>query len=162
MNIFVLSDNPVRAAEYHVDKHVVKMPTESGQMLSTALQLHGQIGIWKPCHQKHPCTLWAAKNRANFDFLIELGYALCEEYTLRYSKTHGSLKAIDFAAKNRNKIPRGRITPFALAMPEELKIQGNAIESYRNYYRVAKSHIAQWKTTIPNWYYQENLSFTNF
>ena len=36
MNIFVLHDNPIIAAKYQCDKHVVKMILESGQMLSTA------------------------------------------------------------------------------------------------------------------------------
>lgn len=36
MNIFYLSENPVQAAEWMVDKHVVKMILESAQLLSTA------------------------------------------------------------------------------------------------------------------------------
>jgi hypothetical protein len=35
MNIFVLSDDPVQAAQDQCDKHVVKMIVESAQMLST-------------------------------------------------------------------------------------------------------------------------------
>lgn len=36
MNIFYLDENPVLAAEFHCDKHVVKMILESAQLLSTA------------------------------------------------------------------------------------------------------------------------------
>ena len=36
MNIFVLDKNPIKAAQQHCDKHVVKMILESAQMLSTA------------------------------------------------------------------------------------------------------------------------------
>ena len=36
MNIFILDEDPKRAAEYHCDKHVCKMILESGQMLCTA------------------------------------------------------------------------------------------------------------------------------
>lgn len=39
MNIFVLNQNPYRAAEDHCDKHIVKMILEYGQMLSTAHRL---------------------------------------------------------------------------------------------------------------------------
>ena len=35
MNIFVLDEDPIKAAEYHCNKHVVKMILESAQMLST-------------------------------------------------------------------------------------------------------------------------------
>ena len=40
MNIFVLDKNPAKAAEYHCNKHVVKMILEAGQMLCTAHWLH--------------------------------------------------------------------------------------------------------------------------
>ena len=36
MNIFILDTDPVVAAQSQCDKHVVKMVTESAQMLSTA------------------------------------------------------------------------------------------------------------------------------
>ena len=36
MNVFVLDNDPVIAAQQHCDKHVVKMIIESAQMLSTA------------------------------------------------------------------------------------------------------------------------------
>lgn len=152
MNIFVLSKSPIMSAKWQCDKHVVKMPTETGQMLSTALFLNGAHGCWKPCHVKHPCTIWAAKSRANFDWLIAHGYALCTEYTLRYGKTHGALQAIEFAEIFRLCIPEGKLTPFPLAMPEERKIYGNAIGSYRNYYLNEKRSFATWKANKPNWY----------
>ena len=39
MNLFYLDHDPVLAARWHVDKHTVKMPLESCQMLSTAHRL---------------------------------------------------------------------------------------------------------------------------
>jgi len=39
LNIFYLSENPVEAAEWMVDRHVVKMILESAQLLSTAHRL---------------------------------------------------------------------------------------------------------------------------
>ena len=36
MNIFALSDDPFQAAKWHNDKHLVKMITETAQMLCTA------------------------------------------------------------------------------------------------------------------------------
>ena len=35
MNLFILSTDPVEAAQMQCDKHVPKMLVESGQMLST-------------------------------------------------------------------------------------------------------------------------------
>lgn len=46
MNYFILSEDPIIAATSQCDKHVVKMPIETGQMLCTALRmLHGTLGI---------------------------------------------------------------------------------------------------------------------
>jgi len=36
MNIFILDEDIDKCAEYHVDKHVVKMILESAQLLCTA------------------------------------------------------------------------------------------------------------------------------
>ena len=36
MNIFYLHEDPVQNAMWHIDKHIVKMPIEYGQLLSTA------------------------------------------------------------------------------------------------------------------------------
>lgn len=41
MNIFFLDKDPKLAAQYHVDRHVVKMPLESAQMLCTAIRVLG-------------------------------------------------------------------------------------------------------------------------
>jgi hypothetical protein len=41
MNIFALSYNPKEAAQFHCDKHVVKMITEYNQLLSTTQSVHG-------------------------------------------------------------------------------------------------------------------------
>lgn len=35
MNLFILDTEPKKIAQYHCDKHIVKMPLESAQMLST-------------------------------------------------------------------------------------------------------------------------------
>jgi hypothetical protein len=44
------------------------------------------------------------------------------------------------------------ITPFALAMPDECKVD-NAVDSYREYYRTEKRKIAVWKNReIPEWF----------
>ena len=45
MNIFYLHENPEICAEYHCDKHVVKMILETAQMLSTAHRIiDGELG----------------------------------------------------------------------------------------------------------------------
>ena len=82
MNIFVLDLDPKKAAIQQIDKHVVKMPLETAQMLCTALGRHGLEGTpYKQAYKKHPCTIWAGDNRNNFQWLVKHGIALSEEYT---------------------------------------------------------------------------------
>ena len=48
MNIFYLHKDPIKNAEYHCDKHIVKMATEYCQLLSTAHRvLDGQMYLGK-------------------------------------------------------------------------------------------------------------------
>lgn len=154
MNIFVLSDNVKEVAEWHLDKHCVKMPLESAQMLCTALHINGGQNIpYKPAHVKHPCTLWTAQSRANFLWLCDLGFALCDEYTFRYGKIHKCREVITFCEKNYDILPDLPMTQFVQAMPDEYK-NLNPIEGYREYYRKAKNHIAIWsKRDVPYWYF---------
>ena len=54
MNIFHLHKDPKICAEYHCDKHVVKMILETAQMLSTAYQRHCGLDneLYKPAYPK--------------------------------------------------------------------------------------------------------------
>ena len=40
MNVFVLDNDIVKCAQYHYDKHVIKIILESAQMLSATLRLN--------------------------------------------------------------------------------------------------------------------------
>ena len=148
MNIFALNSDPILAAQNHVDKHVVKMPLEASQILCTVVRGLGGEARYKPTHKNHPCTLWAGECSGNYEWLVELGLALCNEYTYRYGKRHACEAVIrEISAP----LPALRIAPrsaFALAMPEEYK-QADAVESYRAYYRGEKQHLHSWKNRQP-------------
>ena len=100
MNIFVTDSCPVQSARNLPDKHIVKMPLETCQMLSIIYsdwyygvgKLYKQDGKpYRTAHgafRNHPCTQWAAANQYNLAWLILHGLALCKEYTLRYNKIH--------------------------------------------------------------------------
>ena len=66
MNIFFLDRSPTKAAEYHIDKHVIKMIQESAQMLSTAHRcLDGVMtsAVLSPMLYRNVCTLgWTGRN----------------------------------------------------------------------------------------------------
>ena len=139
MNIFVLDTNPAIAAQLHLDKHVVKMPLETAQILSTICG-----GPYRPTHRNHPCTVWARQSKDNYHWLVQLGFELCKEYSRRYSKRHKCKDVIEQLKFAPDFIPDGERTPFVQAMPDECK-RDNAVEAYKTYYRLHKRSIASWK-----------------
>jgi hypothetical protein len=155
MNIFVLDLDPKKCAEYHVDKHVVKMVLETSQVLCGVHHItQSQLDIpYKLSHKNHPCCIWARECVENYDWLCQLGIELCQEYTYRYGKRHKSQDVIEWAIEHKPSIRSNQsITFFALAMPDECKI-GNAVESYRQYYMVDKRSFATWKNReTPFWF----------
>jgi hypothetical protein len=147
MNIFVLDHNPMIAAQYHCDKHVVKMVLETAQMLSTVAG-----GPYKPAFHNHPCTRWARESTGNFMWLWSLGMWLGEEYWWRYNKHHKSAAVIaDIRLRPGVCEKDGPLTPFALAMPEHYK--GSCpVRSYRDYYRGEKFDFATYTNrATPEW-----------
>jgi len=89
MNIFVLDNNIQKAAEYHVDKHVVKMILESAQILSTVVRSTRIDKGYKSTHEKHPCVLWCKSSLSNWRWLKSLSEALNEEYKYRCDYSPG-------------------------------------------------------------------------
>lgn len=153
MNIFVLDIDPKKAAEYHCDKHVVKMITETAQILSTVLNIN-DINLYKSTHINHPCTKWAKESKENFEWLLELGINLGYEYTKRYNKIHKASLTNDYIKSIYNKHINNsnKLTQFVLAMPEIYKSE-DPIQSYRNYYIGEKYKFAKWKLgNIPYWW----------
>lgn len=152
MNIFILSSNVKRNAQYHCDKHVIKMILESAQMLCTVLNEQGFSTPYKSTHKNHPCVKWLKESYDNFAYLKKLAYFLNEEYKLRFNhvKNHKSYDVI--ASLPEPNLKSIGLTNHVLAMPDQYKNYNNAIESYRNYYIHEKSHIATWKTHKPSWY----------
>jgi len=152
MNIFILDPTPTLAAQYQCDKHVVKMTLETAQLLSTAIWLSGGIGLYKPTHTKHPCSIWAAASKQNFNWLVSHGVALAEEYRFRYGKTHACEKIISESAQQASLFSNAGLTPFAQAMPDSCK-DTDPVKAYRRYYIRSKASMAKWtKRNKPDWF----------
>jgi hypothetical protein len=156
MNIFILDEDPKTCAQMHCDKHCVKMILETAQLLCGVHHIiEPSVDIpYKLSHKNHPCSIWARECIENYVWLCDLGVELCKEYTHRYNKRHKSQDIIEWCIVNTpNLLENGKMTPFKLAMPDECKIYGDAISSYRKYYIDFKSGFAKWKyRTTPIWY----------
>jgi hypothetical protein len=174
MNIFYLHNDPVKCAEMHVDKHVVKMIIEYAQLLSTAHRvLDGKevIGVsktgrkakrwqldderediaYKATHINHPSAVWARQSKENYEWLYSLWVACLNEYTHRYGKIH-SCERLDSTLSNIPKnILSNKFTPPTPAMPDEFKVS-DIMQSYRNYYNGSKTRMFSWKKrSAPEW-----------
>lgn len=175
MNIFVLDSDPKLAAEYHCNKHVVKMILESAQMLCAAhwyslLNENGKkmsdfkgprkakewllqntspakIPPYTFTHVRHPCTTWTAETMGNYNWHMELMRNLLDEYTLRYKRRHKCDDVWTWLNTNRpSHIDQSlQMTPHPQAMPQECKVTGDPVQAYRNYYSQNKRRFAKWE-----------------
>ena len=132
MNIFVLDEDPVKAAQAMDCVRVPKMVTESAQMLASALRRRGATDEQMPLtksgtpykggYKHHPCTVWAGDSFANWNWLWNHGMALCEEYEKRFGREHACYEPISFMGSTTVHWPHPHVlTPFALAMPDEYR-----------------------------------------
>jgi hypothetical protein len=152
VNIFFLDFDVTKCAEFHVNTHSVKMVVEYAQLLCNSHWVTGSQAPYKKTHVNHPSSIWVRQSRSNYLWLCKLGLALGKEYTYRYGKVHKSSLVIEWAMKNVPRLPRGKWTPPTPAMPEDCIIPGDSLESYRQYYRIYKTHIHSWKRREkPNW-----------
>ena len=196
MNLFILSLDPTKIAEYMIDKHIAKIILEAVQMLCTTQRLLTGAGagagecdptiVYKIAHKNHPVTIWCRASQANFIWTLDLIDAMHAEWKYRYGHPpHKHHKSYDVAQYLRHNIPPasafervktpGVMTPFALAMPDEFKIQADhpgsgsssptgtshgadiydAVASYRSYYlSEPKRRIAKWGKLrgMPLWF----------
>ena len=174
MNIFVTDQCPHTSARSLPDKHIVKMPLESCQMLSIIYskwyfnwgEIHRKDGLpystQKGAFRNHPCTQWAAKNHYNLAWLIQHGCALCTEYLHRYGKVHTCAKTLFEAKKMFHRIVGDSITcysmadNFARAMPDEFKYDTSidTFTAYKMYVSskpwVASNYLRD-QSRKPNW-----------
>jgi len=159
MNIFFLDWDVKKCAQYHCDKHVVKMILETAQLLCSSHHMTDQATDqatdqvpYKLSHKNHPCSIWVRESLSNYLYLCELGMELSKEYTYRYGKRHKSQDVIEWCITNRIKVTDKGFTQPPKAMPDEFKVS-DVVQSYRNYYMGAKSSFASWKgRQVPEWY----------
>ena len=161
MNRFIIEDTPSKIASSLCDQHVVKMPLEEAQMLCTTLWHHApdyakEHDLYKPVHQKHPCTLWAMENRSNYLFAFCLYDCMLSEYSRRYKKIHGAIKHFTPLWEGRIYLPDGKRTPHPQCFSghDDLKTdEFFPIEAYRAFYNVDKARFARYKyTDRPTWF----------
>lgn len=184
MNIFYIDHDPVQAARWMVDKHVVKMILESAQLLSTAHryldgeQVEGirvnldtgkarKVKAWvlydardpvlyAATHINHPSAVWCRQSVENYNWLVEHFFALMYEYTYRYGKEHKCYGDLSYMLQSPpNNLKEYDWTPMPSAMADEYKISEDPLTNYRNYYKLGKVNMHSWKNRQPpEWIYE--------
>lgn len=175
MNIFVSSKSPIKSAKQLDNKRVVKMILESAQLLSTAMHFHinnapeafKNINIpYRSTHINHPCTIWVCKTRANYWWLFRHFISLCNEYQLRYGKTHKCYQYLGDFYVGARVIPQGDLTQFPNCTSNKGK--GICFKHINDPVKAYKAYLsARWDTdtlkpkwtnrTIPEFYRSLNV-----
>jgi hypothetical protein len=167
MNIFIIHNNPVTAAQHLCDQHVNKMVLESAQMVANCftpetLQDAPKTKKGTPrkhSYYKHPCSIWVRDSRANLLWLLVHSLAMEEERIARGFNPHFSVEFLEWALDNveRSVCPEGELTEFAIAISEDMecrKVDGfdqlDRVSQYRLYYKHDKP-FATWKRNKPAW-----------
>jgi len=153
VNLFYLHSDPKMCAQYHVDAHVVKMPVEYAQCLSTVLRLRCGINFgYKPVYRKHPVTQWTGQNINNFAWMLSLGFAVCAEYTHRFGRVHASQAVLegikDRLDRVRDVLPDEPMTEPPKCVSPQFK-HLSTIKACREYYRVVKARLHRWTDRKP-------------
>jgi hypothetical protein len=140
MNIFILDTDKRKNAQYHTDKHVVKMILEQTQVLCSAYYFTNQedLSPYKLTHKNHPCSIWCRQSIENWLWLQEMTIELYVEYIHRYGKSHKSGEiALNLPLP---KLQSSKLTDFAQAVPEQYK-NVDVVKAYRDYYKNDKDKV---------------------
>ena len=173
MNIFYIDKDPVQAAQWMVDKHVVKMILESAQLLSTAHRLldgreiegKSKTGrkarrwvlddarddvIYQATHINHPSAVWCRQSVENYNWLVDHFFALMAEYTYRYNKQHKCYGELSYMLQSPPKnLQEYDMTLMPSAMDDQYKISDDPLTNYRNYYIIGKVRMHKWTNRQP-------------
>lgn len=173
MNIFYIDKDPVQAAQWMVDKHVVKMILESAQLLCTAHRLLDGIEtlgksatgrnvkrwlladarepvLYSATHINHPSAVWCRKSVENYNWLADHMFALLNEYTHRYNKHHKVEGDLSYMLQSPpHNLKEYDMTEMPSAMADEYKVSDDPLVNYRNYYKVGKVRMHKWTNRQP-------------
>lgn len=155
MNIFYIDPNPTEAAMMLADRHILKMQIESAQMLSTAHWETGSTAPYKKTHKNHPSSKWVRESIQHYDWLVQHGLAICDEFFFRYGKEHKTKKILEWLRDFKPNIPDKGFTEPPCCMPDQYKLN-DAVSSYRNFYVKEKVETKglEWKkvpSRKPSW-----------
>jgi hypothetical protein len=171
MNIFAINQDPEIAARQLGNKHIVKMPTESLQMLcfcfpeGTAPYKNSP----KHAHYKHPASIWLRCSKDNFEWGLAHFEAQLDEYKIRYKREHGTAQHLDWIKNHYKSISfsSSGLTQFARCFgkfKEQLeKEEPDCVKAYQKFYILDKIEFALWPkiSKIPDFWVEKSERFVD-
>lgn len=179
MNLFVLDKDPLKAAMYQHNKHVIRMTSETAQIITNIIRVkHSNISCFteyldshkpdmsllcKLYNPNHIAVRWASSNLENFYWTVNLLESLLMEYDYRYGKPNKFKKARYILTYCKLFIHARPIlyggltkikkpTQFCFIGPDIYLYPGDIIKSYREYYIAEKLPNKKYtKREIPKW-----------
>lgn len=88
------------------------MCTETAQLLSNAMWIHGNQGPYKLTHKNTKISKWVCKNRSNYWWTLRHFMALQQEYQDRFVKIHKTKQFLNYFIDFIDLIPYEELTPF--------------------------------------------------
>ena len=101
-----------------------------------------------PCARSTPPAIVTGKH---FDWLVEHGLALCQEYTARYGKVHACQQVIEAVRLQRSCIEDNGWSTQPQCMPDQYKTD-DVVQAYRAFYLSDKRAFATWRRNQPAWW----------
>ncbi len=175
MTIYILDHEPKKTAEYLDDKSLDKIIKDIAQILcnvhyetSLTVDFENAPTFPKDFAKNSKWSQWARGCKANYFYLVQLGYAIGKELIhrdLAKKNNYANRMLIDWAANNVPDLPligiyesntqkhymlNGLHAPFPLVMPKKYQIgliyKDNevTIKSYRAYYKVKLNQKMNW------------------
>lgn len=176
MNLFVVDQDPVIAAKSLCNKHIVKMCSETANMLLWPFKLSGhrlplsqsgkEVGL---SHQNHPASVWIRESSSNYEWAVEHLRALLKEKEFRYNSKHYAENYFYFIFNNFKKLEwnSNNFTRFAGCFgqwKEQVeKDSQDRVSQYRTFYCLDKQKFARWPSLekIPEWWPHKSVDFVD-
>jgi hypothetical protein len=165
VNIFVLDRSPIKAAIFLADDDLFSVVLKSAQIMLAVRYTKVKNRGFTPYYPEyindrfinHPCTQWVGLCKENYRWLLNYTKIACCEYSSRFGRSHitDSLVYDGNSCSRVPPLPDIEQTPFVVCVPNEFKT-GDAIESYRRFYKTEKNKIgATWhggENNRPSWW----------
>ena len=129
MNIYVLDEDPEKAAWCLSDAHVLQTIVDAAQILSS---FNGRPLL--AAHRDHPCVEWIGRFHSNYRWYAKHSIAATQEFEYRFGRPHPNAELVLSLDHPPIRLPYGR-SPFVLAMPGCFRIPENPVASYQFYYK---------------------------